>query len=63
VPPPAATRRAARALIFDSEFDQYRGVIAYVRVVDGTFTRARRSARWSAGTEARSTTSASSRRR
>ncbi len=29
----------ARALIFDSEFDQYRGVIAYIRVVDGTFTK------------------------
>ncbi len=30
-----------RALIFDSEFDQYRGVIAYIRVVDGVFTQGR----------------------
>src|SRR5206468_2897577 len=40
VPPPGGDRDAApRALIFDSEFDQYRGVIAYIRVVDGVFRK------------------------
>ncbi|MCW3040138.1 MAG: lepA [Solirubrobacterales bacterium] len=30
---------APRAVIFDSEFDQYRGVVAYIRVVDGVLKK------------------------
>ncbi|HEX5449896.1 MAG TPA: translation elongation factor 4 [Gaiellaceae bacterium] len=36
IPAPDGSREAAaRALIFDSSYDQYRGVVAFVRVVDG----------------------------
>ncbi len=37
IPPPRGKNEApARALIFDSQYNAYKGVIAYVRVVDGT---------------------------
>jgi GTP-binding protein LepA len=53
VPAPAGDPDAPpRALIFDSEFDQYRGVIAYIRVVDGTFTKGEAIRAMAAGTEA-----------
>src|SRR5213075_170006 len=51
IPAPAGDASApARALIFDSSYDQYRGVVAFVRVVDGTFAAGERLQAMALGT-------------
>ena len=53
VPPPGGDPDAPpRAMIFDSEFDQYRGVVAYIRVIDGIFTKGDAIRAMQTGTEA-----------
>jgi GTP-binding protein LepA len=53
IPPPDGDPQAApRALIFDSEFDPYRGVIAYVRLVDGLLRKDEPIRAMQAGTQA-----------
>ncbi|MEK9195978.1 MAG: translation elongation factor 4, partial [Patescibacteria group bacterium] len=38
-PPTGVSNTASRALIFDSYYDDYRGVILYVRVIDGQISK------------------------
>jgi GTP-binding protein LepA len=53
IPPPEGDPAASpRALIFDSEFDQYRGVVAYVRMIDGAFRKGEQIAAMQTGIEA-----------
>jgi GTP-binding protein LepA len=53
IPPPSGEpAEPPRALIFDSEFDQYRGVVAYLRMIDGEFTKGEPIAAMQTGTEA-----------
>jgi GTP-binding protein LepA len=50
VPPPSGNPLAeARALIFDSIYDTYRGVVTYVRVVDGRLSKRERTLMMSTG--------------
>jgi GTP-binding protein LepA len=52
IPAPAGDPSAPpRALIFDSSYDQYRGVVAFVRVVDGVFRRGEALRAMALGTE------------
>lgn len=40
VPPPAGkNNEATRALVFDSKYDDYKGVVAYVHIVDGAIKK------------------------
>lgn len=51
IPPPKGQEDAPlRALIFDSHFDPYRGVVAYVRVVDGELRQGQTIRMMSTGT-------------
>ena len=51
VPPPEGDPKApARALIFDSVYDSYRGIVTYIRMVDGEFKTRQRIRMMSLGT-------------
>ncbi|MFF7444503.1 MULTISPECIES: translation elongation factor 4 [unclassified Streptomyces] len=50
VPPPVGVKDApARAMIFDSVYDSYRGVVTYVRVIDGQLNKRERIKMMSTG--------------
>src|SRR5437867_593770 len=50
LPPAGEPAAPPRALIFDSSYDQYRGVVAFVRVVDGSFRHRERLRAMAEGT-------------
>jgi GTP-binding protein LepA len=50
-PPPGDPQAPLRALVFDSKYDDYRGVVTYIRVVDGRIARGERIRLMQAGRE------------
>jgi GTP-binding protein LepA len=55
IPPPVGDASLPlRALIFDSKYDAYKGVVAYVRVVDGTLHKTQKLKLMSSGLEVES---------
>ena len=53
VPPPTGTDRASlRALVFDSHFDPYLGIVAHIRVFDGMIRKGTRMRMMASGHEA-----------
>ncbi|MBC5810438.1 MAG: elongation factor 4 [Candidatus Eremiobacteraeota bacterium] len=42
IPPPTGTEEYLRALVFNAQFDSYRGVVSYVRVKDGSLRQGSR---------------------
>ena len=51
-PPLARPEQSLRALIFDSKYDSYKGVVAYVRVIDGAVRSTERVRMMATGTVA-----------
>ena len=51
IPPPKGTNGPLRALVFDSAYDSYKGVVAYVRLFDGSISKGKQLLMMSTGSK------------